>query len=331
MPTPTLLLNQLAYCYGIAPDQLYCLTDNPADGVYGFTHQGQAFVVKAAVSTTRTFATLQSQVDWINFLAAHGAPISRPIPSPQGVLVEQLSLDDALVSAVCYERVAGERPAVPTLSAAQWQRWGQTVGKLHAVSLHYRPAPHHEPLEQWDARASHDRATIPAEQTLVLEKFDALQHYFQALPTEPHGYGVIHSDMQANNLCLDNGTLRVIDFDNCAYHWFLMDIATSLYFTLWERPAGQSNAAFAAFVVEQLWAGYAREHALDAEWLERLPVFLKLIEMNSYVAILAYNQAALRSDPAAVPPKHRALLSRYRDNIEQDVPYIESAYNPWTR
>lgn len=324
-----LLLEQLARCYGIEQTQLYCLTDNPDDGVYGFTLQGQAFVVKAALSTVRTFATLQSQVDWINFLAAHGAPVSRPILSPQGVLVEQLSIADTLVSAVCYEHMPGERPAVPILTAEQWQRWGQTLGKLHTLSMHYTPAPHHEPLDHWHSGASRDRAIIPAEQTLVLEKFDALQQTLQGLPTNPQVYGVVHGDVQANNLCLDQGKLWVIDFDACGYHWFLLDIATSLYFTLWERPADQSNATFAAFVLENLWAGYAREHVLDAEWLERLPLFLKLIEMHSYVAILEYNQETLRNDPAAVPPKHSALLRRYRANIEQDVPYVESAYNPW--
>lgn len=122
----------------------------------------------------------------------------------------------------------------------------------------------------------------------------------------------------------------MIDFDGCAYQWFLMDIATTLYFTLWERPADQSNETFAAFVLENLLAGYAREHTLDAGWIERLPRFLKLIEMGNYIAILAYNEATLRNDLTAVPPKHRALLRRYRANIEQDVPYIESAYNPWT-
>lgn len=324
------LLDQLARCYRIEQSQLHCLTDNPDDGVYGFTLQGQAFVVKAAVSTVRTFATLQSQVDWINFLAAHGAPVSCPIPSPQGVLVEQLSIADTLVSAVCYERMPGERPAVPILTAEQWQRWGQTLGKLHTLSMHYTPASYHEPLDHWHSGASRDRAIIPAEQTLVLEKFDALQQYFHALPTNPHLYGLIHGDMQANNLCLADETFWVIDFDACTYHWFLLDIATSLYFTLWEQPAEQSNATFAAFVLKNLLAGYAREHALGDEWIERLPFFLKLIEMNSYIAILEYNQAALRSNPETVPPKHRALLSRYRSNIEHDVPYVESAYNPWT-
>lgn len=323
------ILNQLAHCYGLTPDQLHCLTDNPADGVYGFMQHEQSFVVKYSLPTVRSFATLQSQVHWLNFLAAHGAPVSRPVPSPQGVLVEQLRVDDGLVSAVCYERLPGVRPAVPLLTAEQWQTWGQTLGKLHALSTQYTPPQSHGRIDSWNASVTHDRRTIPADQTLVLEKFDVLQHYFQALPQEAHVYGLIHGDVQANNLCLDNGRLWVIDFDNCAYHWFLMDIATSLYFTLWERPAGQSNTTFAAFVLENLWAGYVREYPLDVAWVERLPIFLKQIEMTCYVDILAYNQVTVQSNLAALPPKHRALLSRYRYNIEHDMPYIESAYFPW--
>ncbi|MEZ4713755.1 MAG: phosphotransferase [Caldilineaceae bacterium] len=324
-----LILRQLAHCYGLAPDQLHCLTDNPADGVYGFTRHQQAFVIKFSDPAARSFATLQSQVHWLDFLATEGAPVSPPVPSPQGVLVEKLPLENSLVSAVCYERASGVRPAVPRLTAEEWQRWGQTVGKLHALSTVYTPPLDQPPLAQWDANVTQDRTTIPAEQTRVLEKFDALQRYFQTLPTDSQVYGMIHGDFQANNLCLDHETFWVIDFDNCTYHWFLMDIATSLYYSLWERPTDQSNVTFSAFVLENLWVGYAREYTLDVAWVERLPIFLKLIEMNTYIAILAYNQAALQRDPASVPPKHRALLTRYRDNIEQDVPYIESAYNPW--
>jgi hypothetical protein len=81
--------------------------------------------------------------------------------------------------------------------------------------------------------------------------------------------------------------------------------------------------------LENILAGYARECTLGAGWVEQIPTFLKLVEMNIYVAILEYNQVALRADATVLPPKHRALLSRYRHHIEHDVPYIESAYNPW--
>ena len=327
-PEQQLLLEQLARSYSIEQSQLRCLTDNPDDGVYGFTRNGQAFVVKYTLPTVRTYATLQAQVDWINYLAQHGVPVSRPIPSQQGRLVEQLPFNNSFVSVVCYEHVPGERPKVPALTAEQWQTWGQTLGKLHALSTHYVPPQSHAQIYHWDEDAINLRQLIPADQTLVLEKFDVLQQYFQALPKAPQVYGVIHRDVQANNLCFDNGKLWVIDFDDCEYNWYLMDIAVSLYFTLWERPVAQSNAAFAAFVLENLLAGYERE--LGAEWIARLPIFLKFVEMNNYVRVTEYNQVALRDNPEAVPPKHRALLSRYRDNIEQDVPYVESAYNPWT-
>ena len=324
-----LILSQIARCYGIEQTQLRCLTDNPEDGVYEFTRQGQAFVVKYTLETVRSFSALQGQVDWINFLAAHGVLVSRPVPSQQGGWVEQLPINDTFVSVVCYERVPGERPVVPTLSAEQWQIWGQTLGKLHALSTQYTPAQPHARIDHWDASATRDRQTIPADQTLVLEKFDALQHYFQALPTDAHVYGLIHNDLQANNLCLDNGRLWVIDFDGCEVNWFIFDIGTSLYFTLWERPVAQSNAAFAAFVLENILAGYAREYSIEAEWVARLPICLKRVEMTCYIDILAYNQVALQSNLEALPPKHRALLNRYRYNIEHDVPYIESAYFPW--
>lgn len=84
------LLDQLARCYAIEQSQLRCLTDNPEDGVYGFTQHGQVFVLKYTLPTARTDSSLQAQVDWINYLARHDVPVSRPIPSPQGRLVEQL-------------------------------------------------------------------------------------------------------------------------------------------------------------------------------------------------------------------------------------------------
>lgn len=328
-PEQHLLLEQLARCYGIEQTQLRCLRDDPGYGVYGFTRHGQDFFVKAMAPTVRTFSTLQGQVDWLNFLAAHDAPVSRPEPSLKGVLVEQLHLNDTVAAVVCYARVPGERPDVRSAPAEFFQTWGQVLGKLHTLSTHYTPSQPHAQIYHWNEDAVNDRQIIPADQTLVLEKFDALQEYFQALPKAPHLYGVIHRDVQANNLCFDNGKLWVIDFDDCEYNWYLMDLAVSLYFTLWERPVAQSNAAFAAFVLENLLAGYARERDLGAEWIERLPICLKFVEMNNYVRVTEYNQVALHDNPEAVPPKHRALLSRYRDNIEQDVPYIESAYFPW--
>ena len=45
------ILNQLAHAYGVTRSQLHPFTDNPDDGVYGFTRQGQDFVLKVTPQT----------------------------------------------------------------------------------------------------------------------------------------------------------------------------------------------------------------------------------------------------------------------------------------
>jgi Ser/Thr protein kinase RdoA (MazF antagonist) len=325
-----LLLNRIAQCYGIEQAQLRCLTDNSDDGVYGFTRQGQDFVVKYTLQAVRSFSTLQSQIAWVNFLTAHGVPASRPVPSRQGLLVEQVHIADTLVSVVCYVCVPGDRPEGKTLTAELFQMWGQVLGQIHALSTQYVLPQQHEPIDQWYEGAQRDRRVIPADQRMVLEKFDALIQYFHALPKDQQSYGLIHGDFQANNLRVDQGVLRVFDFDACEFNWFVSDIATSLYFTLWERPPEQSNAAFGSFVLENILVGYTRERSLGDDWVEQIPIFLKLQEMYIYMAINELNQVADGTNIESLPPKHRDLLSRYRYNIENDVSYIQSAYCPWS-
>jgi Ser/Thr protein kinase RdoA (MazF antagonist) len=286
-------------------------------------------VLKYTPEATRSFATMQSQVDWVNFLATHGAPVSRPVPSRNGAFVEQLPINDAAVSVVCYEHVPGERPKEATGTAELFQRWGQVMGQIHALSTRYRPAQRFAPIRAWDEDPTCARRHIPADQTRVLEKFDTLFGYFYTLPKHPQVYGLIHSDLQANNLRVQQGKIWVIDFDDCETNWFVADLATALYFILWEPDPARSHAEFAAFALEHMVAGYRCEHTLDAEWIEQIPRFLKLQEMFVYVTINAYNQVTPHTDLGTLPPKHRALLQRYRHNIEQDIPYIESAYFPW--
>lgn len=329
------LMTTVAARYDLAPAQLRLLTDNPADGVYGVTQGAetdneQHFVLKCTKESVRSRSTLQGQVDWVNFLAAHRAPVSRALLSPQGELVEQIAVDDALFSVVCYAQAPGVRPEGNAFTAEFFQNWGQVIGQLHALTTSYKPPQASWRIQTWDEDIADKRQAIPMDQSRVLEKFDALVAHLQTLPTDAQSFGLIHNDLQANNLRLHQGALTVIDFDDCEQNWFISDLATALYFTLWEKPQpSQSNEAFATFVLEHLLAGYQRERPLDSTWIEQIPFFLKLQEMWIYIAINQFNQMAQHGQWATLPPKHRALLTRYRQNIEQGIPYLESAYNPW--
>ena len=156
---PSPLMTAAAARYGLATSQLCLLTDNPADGVYGVrqgacTQNEPSFVLKCTKENVRSRSTLQGQVDWVNFLADHGAPVSRALPSPQGEWVEQLVVEDALHSVVLYSAAPGERPEGDALSAEFFQKWGQVIGQLHVLTTHYTP-----PRANWRIATWHDGVT----------------------------------------------------------------------------------------------------------------------------------------------------------------------------
>jgi hypothetical protein len=74
--------------------------------------------------------------------------------------------------------------------------------------------------------------------------------------------------------------------------------------------------------------GYATENKIAPYWIQQIPAFLKWIEMDVYVAatrIFGANQDSLDN----VLPRIQQALKQYRHNIENDIPYIDSAYFPW--
>ena len=41
-------------------------------------------------------------------------------------------------------------------------------------------------------------------------------------------YGLIHSDLNINNILVDGDQVKILDFDDCGYGWFLFDLSTAV-------------------------------------------------------------------------------------------------------
>jgi Ser/Thr protein kinase RdoA (MazF antagonist) len=81
-------------------------------------------------------------------------------------------------------------------------------------------------------------------------------------------FGLIHGDMRLANLLMDRGTVKVIDFDDSGFSWFLYDCATTVSF-FEHRP--EVPELLAAWV-----RGYRRVAALSAADEAEIPTFVML-------------------------------------------------------
>ena len=80
---------------------------------------------------------------------------------------------------------------------------------------------------------------------------------------------------------------------------------------------GPENLVFARSAFAQLMEGYCRENTLSAAWLREIPRFLKLREIDLYIAI----HRSL--DINNLDPWCASYMKNRREKILNDVPFVD--------
>ncbi|MCZ8516968.1 phosphotransferase [Paenibacillus filicis] len=287
--------------------------------VYGYEFQDNEYVLKISHCTRRSAEQIKGELDWLHFLAEQGVAVSRAIPSKNGHYVETISTEDSCFTAAAYERAKGNIVDRAPYDPELLRKWGQAMGRMHALAKIYEPAdPVHRRLEWYENQFMNAEKWLPAAEMSVKKKFDELYNRLIVLPKGKNDYGLIHSDLHHRNFLVDNGEITVIDFDDLEYHWFINDIAKALYneaFTFSVIPRERNT--FARFFLDHFMIGYLRENELDPAWLQHFQDFLKLRH------IFVYIRQFQRLDMARLDKAGKTRLTEYRASIEHDGPLLD--------
>jgi len=84
----------------------------------------------------------------------------------------------------------------------------------------------------------------------------------------PERFGLVHADLRLANLLVDREHLRIIDFDDCGFSWFMYDFASGVSFI-------EDDPKIAA-LLEAWLRGYRRVSPLASADAEEIPTFVML-------------------------------------------------------
>ena len=319
MSIQTVPLHHASSLYGISESELQPLRGGHFAHVYGFRRDDRNFILRLTPPNDDVDAAAQRSIlAWMAHLTAHGAFVPEPLLSQNGRLMEVIpsSAGEWLVAAFTQARgILSEEIPLKEWDDILFQTLGRYIGKIHAIARGYVPS-NEVSYPEWEAGGNLFNRQLENELWLKEKQSRALEQ-IRALPRPAEAYGLVHCDLHFGNFFVETREqiVTLIDFDDCAYGWFVMDIAVLLFDILVLYPGTDKNEYGQNFLHSFL-AGYLTENPLSMFWLEQLPLLLKLLEINIYDMVA-------KSYPDNADEWVEKFMPGRRERLENDTPYTD--------
>jgi Ser/Thr protein kinase RdoA (MazF antagonist) len=207
---------------------------------------GEKLVMRVHRVGYHTRNGIASELAWMEALRRQ-TPIRtpRPIAALSGELITKMPVARGEPRhCVAFEFLEGHEPSEADLASA-YRLLGEISARFHRQAESWSLPPGFERLT-WDFEHMlggspnwgdwHDAPFLDARAVELLERQAGLiERRLAQFGKARDRFGLIHADLRLANLLLHDGSIRVLDFDDSGFGWFLYDLASALSF-MEDRP-----------------------------------------------------------------------------------------------
>ncbi|MXQ55988.1 phosphotransferase enzyme family protein [Shimazuella alba] len=260
--------------------------------VFQYERDGEEFILKLIPSANKDRNMLHSEMKWIQFLRKNGIQIPKNVLSKRGNTIEVIHSLPIPCCAISYEKAEGEKINNKETAFFHWNdylftRWGQEMGKMHAISKKFHLQEVDTPFDDWDQGEIYHRDLSTAPK-LVQDRWIELRQKASTFTRNQKTYGLIHNEFSNRNFLLTkNRELIIFDLNHVKYHWYTYDIAIALYNAL-HYVSEYEQSSFKQEFLHKFMFGYFCENELEDDWEEKINFFLKFYTNFRYLYLHIY-------------------------------------------
>lgn len=203
---------------------------------------GRSYAVRVHRPGYHSAAAIESELLWIDALRDDdviGSVV--PITARNGnrVVRAEIPASDPR-NVVVFEWVAGAPPDPNGDHVPGFRTLGATTARMHAHAKAWqRPAGFERFTWDFDTTLGDNGHWGPwregigvggATRELFQRTIDTIRVRLEAYGKGPERFGLAHCDLRLANLLVDGDEVRVIDFDDCGFGWYMYDYATTISF-----------------------------------------------------------------------------------------------------
>ncbi len=205
---------------------------------------GQRWALRIHRDGYHSRAAIASELAWLQDLRANGVVTTpAPVPGWDGEII-QVVHHPAMANprhVVLSHWETGVEPGFTDELAGPFDILGEATARMHRHARHWpRPSWFTRPI--WNFETALGETTPhwgrwrdgigldPQTAALFGRTADLIGKRLAAYGQGTDRFGLIHCDLRLANLLIDGDAVKVIDFDDCGFGWFMYDAATPVSF-----------------------------------------------------------------------------------------------------
>jgi Ser/Thr protein kinase RdoA (MazF antagonist) len=264
---------------GMPKARLINLSENATYAVEG---AGRRYALRIHREGYHSREAIASELAWATALRNAVVVVTpRPLAGHDGSIIQSLAHETMARprSIVLFDWETGVEPGITDDLVGPFETLGAVTARMHRHARSWQrpqgftrltwdfetslagPSPH------W-GRWQDGMGMMPDREALFARTVEAIGRRLARYGKAPERFGLIHCDLRLANLLIDGTIVKVIDFDDCGFGWYMYDAATPVSFYEHEAHVPELIAAWTR--------GYRREAPLAPEDEAEIPTFVML-------------------------------------------------------
>ena len=223
---------------------------------------------------------IASELSWLMALRQDGV-VTTPVPlsGRDGELIQPVTVDGASRHAVLSAWEAGREPGVGEDLSSHFATLGEVTARMHLhANAWQRPAGFIRHVWTWETALGDEAphwgrwreglGMDEPKRDLFGHAAQLVRQRLEAFGNGPKEFGLAHCDLRLANLLVDGDAVKVLDFDDCGFSWYLYDAATPVsFYEHFPQVPG---------LIRNWLSGYRRVVDLGQREEDEIPTFLML-------------------------------------------------------
>lgn len=293
--------------------------------------KNKSVILRVTPEKCKTYNETLSELDIIEHLIKAGIPAAKPLYIYENEMTLRINYKENYYTICAFEKAKGRlinpEDREPNVYDRKRHKNIDKIfykfGKYVAI-MHKELGPYNSQMPEFIRQnvSNHLARKYEAieEDKSILKRYEKYVEKVNTIPRSKKNFGLVHFDLHTSNFHVYKNDITFFDFTDTQYAYYMWDIAKVFFSNTPFNLNSKKDLELFSRKYNNFLKGYKDVRALSMRDIERVKLFLKVMELRMYLGLKEY----FRKEPDDIYAWDRGFLKNRKEYIENNYTVFEA-------